>query len=52
MIVADAHSGTNAVKITQGAVEQEIEGAFEGFKYDFEFWAKKADGQNGMDFVL
>ena len=47
VIVADAHSGTNAVKITQGAVEQEIEGAFEGFKYDFEFWAKKADGQNG-----
>ena len=46
-IVKDAHSGSNALRVTKGAVDQEIEGAFEGFTYDLAFWAKKAGSENG-----
>lgn len=45
--VLDAHSGERALRVTKGAVEQEVEGAFEGFRYDLKFWAKKAGSENG-----
>lgn len=45
--VLDAYSGERALRVTKGAVEQEVEGAFEGFRYDLKFWAKKAGSENG-----
>ena len=40
-IVHDAVTGNNALKIDNGNVFQKIEGAFENFEYNLDFYAKK-----------
>jgi hypothetical protein len=40
-ITTDSNSGTNAILINSGAVEQNIESVYENYKYSLSFFAKK-----------